>query len=93
MDKMSCSNGRTSIGHGMESDGLPSLTTRKRILGYITSLAGELGVSLDDSQLAEELDKRDQLAKFRSQFHIPTVGELIEEGGYVYRVSHKLDNK
>ena len=33
-------------------------------------------MALDDEQLAVELDSRDQLARFRSQFHLPTVGEL-----------------
>ena len=33
-------------------------------------------MALDDEKLAVELDSRDQLAKFRSQFHVPTVGEL-----------------
>ena len=55
---------------------LPSLSTREDIQAYLTSLAGELGMALDDEQLAVELDSRDQLARFRSQFHVPTVGEL-----------------
>ena len=56
---------------------LPSLRTREEVQSYLTGLAGELGVALDDRQLAAELDKRDQLAKFRSQFHIPTVGSIV----------------
>ena len=57
--------------------GLPSLRTREDVQSYLTGLAGDLGVALDDEQLAAELDKRDQLAKFRNQFHIPTVGILL----------------
>ena len=63
------------------SGGLPSLRTREEVQGYITGLAGELGVSLDDGGVAAELDRRDQLAKFRHQFHYPTVGELLEKEG------------
>ena len=58
------------------SPSLPSLSRREDIQSYLTSLAGELGMALDDEQLAVELDSRDQLARFRSQFHLPTVGEL-----------------
>ena len=58
------------------SPSLPSLSRREDIQSYLTSLAGELGKALDDEQLAMELDSRDQLARFRSQFHLPTVGEL-----------------
>ena len=66
-------------GGGGDTDGypnLPSLSTREDIQAYLTGLASELGLALDDQQLAVELDSRDQLAKFRSQFHVPTVGEL-----------------
>ena len=59
------------------SAGLPSLKTREEVQSYLTGLAGELGVALDNRQLAAELDRRDQLAKFRSQFHIPTVGSIV----------------
>ena len=55
---------------------LPSLSTREDIQAYLTSLASELGMKLDDEQLAVELDSRDQLARFRNQFHVPTVGQL-----------------
>ena len=58
------------------SPNLPSLSTREDVQAYLTGLAGELGMALDDQQLAVELDSRDQLARFRSQFHVPTVGEL-----------------
>ena len=60
---------------------LPSLTTRQDVQAYITGLAGEVGANLDDRQLATELDKRDQLAKFRSQFYIPKVGDVREKQG------------
>ena len=76
----------SSTGEGHSTGGLPSLTTREDVQCYITRLAEELGVSLNDSRLAEELDKRDQLAKFRSQFHIPTVGELTGKAGGTYQI-------
>ena len=66
-------------GGGGDTDGypnLPSLSTREDIQAYLTGLASELGMALDNEQLAVELDSRDQLAKFRNQFHVPTVGEL-----------------
>jgi hypothetical protein len=55
---------------------LPSLSTREDVQAYLTGLAGELGMALDDEQLAVELDSRDKLARFRNQFHVPTVGQL-----------------
>ena len=64
---------------GDSGGALPSLRTREEVQGYITGLADQLGVSLDDGEIAAELDKRDQLARFRSQFHYPTVGELLEK--------------
>ena len=72
-------SGRTVRSDGGDTDcspNLPSLSTREDVQAYLTSLAGELGMALDDEQLAMELDSRDQLARFRSQFHVPTVGEL-----------------
>ena len=72
-------SGRIVLSDGGDTDcspKLPSLSTREDIQAYLTGLVGELGMALDDEQLAVELDSRDQLAKFRSQFHVPTVGEL-----------------
>ena len=71
-------------GIGVRSNGsdtdcspkLPSLSTREDVQAYLTGLASELGMKLDDEQLAVELDSRDQLARFRNQFHVPTVGQL-----------------
>ena len=72
-------SGRIVHSDGGDTDcspNLPDLSTREDIQTYLTSLAGELGMALDDEQLAVELDRRDQLARFRSQFHVPTVGQL-----------------
>ena len=55
---------------------LPSLSTREDVQAYLTGLASELGMKLDDEQLAVELDSRDRLAQFRNQFHVPTVRQL-----------------
>ena len=60
----------------MES--FPALDSREAIQGYITTLAEKEGVALDDPKLATELDKRDKLVSFRSKFHLPTIGELLE---------------
>ena len=59
---------------------LPSLSTREEVQGFITGLAGQLGVGLDDKHLAAELDKQDQLAELRGQFHVPRVGDLLDKG-------------
>ena len=72
-------SGRIVCSDGGDTDcspNLPTLSMREDIQAYLTGLAGELGMALDDEQLAVELDSWDQLARFRSKFHVPTVGEL-----------------
>ena len=86
-------------GIGVRSDGsdtdcspkLPRLSTREDVQAYLTGLASELGMKLDDEQLAMELDSRDQLARFRTlnQFHVPTVGESGNKwvgSGYQWKI-------
>ncbi len=58
---------------------LPDLRTRHDIQTYLSGVAKELGVSLERDEVAAELDRRDQLAKLRGEFNIPTIGELIDE--------------
>ena len=59
---------------------LPNLKTRDSLRGYLKGLALEIGVrSLTDPQFAEELDRRDELAKFRDEFHVPVISELLSE--------------
>lgn len=69
-------------------EGFPDLDTREAIQDYLSTLAASLGVAVDDSKLATELDKRDELALLRSNFHVPKIGEIIDdaiidEGGFV----------
>ena len=59
-------------------EGLPYFDSREAIQSYISSLAQGEGVELDNVHLASALDKRDKLASFRSKFHVPTIGELLE---------------
>ena len=58
---------------------LPELTTREEVQSFLQSVAAEVGVALEDSRVAEELDKRDELAPFRKKFSFPTIGQLLEE--------------
>ena len=39
----------------------------------------QLGTSLGDVRMAQELDSRDQLAGLRDKFHVPLISELLEE--------------
>lgn len=58
---------------------LPELRTREEIQLYLRGVAESMGVALDSSKVAEELDKRDQLAEFRRKFQLPTIGQLLDE--------------
>lgn len=58
---------------------LPDLRTKEAIHGYIHQLALERGVGVADPWMAQELDRRDKLAGFRSKFHIPTISEFLDE--------------
>lgn len=58
---------------------LPQLATREEIQSYLTGVAAEVGVALEDPRVAEELDKRDELAAFRKKFALPTIGQMLEE--------------
>ena len=57
---------------------LPELRSRGEVQGYLKSVAEEVGMALESSEVAAELDRRDQLAAFRDKFHIPTIGQLLE---------------
>lgn len=57
---------------------LPDLRNREKIQAYLTSVAQEVGGALDSSEVAAELDSRDELAFLRNMFHYPTIGELLE---------------
>ena len=70
---------------------LPNLYTREAIQGYLLDLAQEMGVSLDDVQIAAELDRRDKLAAFRSKFYIPSIGEICEEDKRAKGVNLELE--
>lgn len=63
----------------MEGACLPDLRTRQAVQGYLRGVATEIGVVLSDKGLALELDRRDQLAPFRSKFNIPLLSTLLEE--------------
>ena len=54
--------------------------SREEVQGHLRQLAGELKLALTDPQFAAALDARDELAHFREKFHIPLIGELLEEG-------------
>ena len=54
--------------------------TRNQVQEYLLALVRELNVSLEDPAVAAELDRRDELKRFREKFAVPTVGELLEEG-------------
>ncbi len=58
---------------------LPELTTREEVQSFLRGVAAEVGVALEDSRVAEELDRRDELAPFRKKFSLPTIGQLLEE--------------
>lgn len=58
---------------------LPDLRTREEIQTFLLGVAKEVGVALDSSEVAEELDRRDQLAEFRGKFELPTIGQLLDE--------------
>lgn len=58
---------------------LPELRTRGEIQSYLRSVADEVGMSLHSPRVAEELDRRDQLANFRGKFALPTIGQLLDE--------------
>lgn len=58
---------------------LPDLRTREEIQSYLHGVADEVGVALNSPAVAQELDRRDQLAGFRAKFAVPTIGELLEE--------------
>ena len=58
---------------------LPDLRTRHDIQSYLLGVAKELGVALEKAEVAAELDRRDQLARFREEFNVPTIGELLDE--------------
>lgn len=58
---------------------LPDLRNRDEIQAYLASVAQEVGGALDSSEVAAELDRRDELAPFRKMFHYPTIGEFLEE--------------
>ena len=59
---------------------LPQLATREEVQSYLRGVAAEMGVSLEDPKVAEELDRRDQLAAFRKKFALPKIGQLLDEG-------------
>ena len=58
---------------------IPDLRTKDAIRGYFHGLAQQLGVKWDDEKLARELDLRDELAHLRTSFHVPTIGDLLDE--------------
>lgn len=58
---------------------LPDLRTRDAIQGYLRGVAQLLGVKEDDDAVAAELDQRDCLAHLRNSFHIPSLGQLLNE--------------
>ena len=58
---------------------LPDLRTRESIHGYLRGLAMERGVDISDPWVAQELDRRDKLAGFRSKFNVPLISELLDE--------------
>ena len=57
---------------------LPELETRDEVQKYLQGLAEELGVSLESSELAGELDRRDQLAHLRQKFSMPIIGKMLD---------------
>jgi hypothetical protein len=63
----------------MAEEQLPDLRTREDIQTYLSRVAKEVGVALDSPEVAEVLDRRDQLAGFRGKFELPTIGQLLEE--------------
>lgn len=58
---------------------LPELKSREDVQAYLRSVAEEVGVALESSEVAAELDRRDQLAGFRDKFHVPTIAQLLEQ--------------
>ncbi len=56
----------------------PYLDSKESIQSYLRSVAGEIGVELDDSKLAAALDNKDKLASFRTRFCVPTIGEILD---------------
>lgn len=63
----------------MAKEQLPDLRTRGEIQSYLSRVAGEVAEALESSKVAEELDRRDQLAGFRAKFEVPTIGQLLDE--------------
>ena len=57
---------------------LPDLRRREEVQAYLRDLSSELGLQLCDPQFAAALDSRDQLRRFREEFHVPKIGELLE---------------
>lgn len=57
----------------------PELKSREELQTYLRGVAEERGVSLESAEVAQELDRRDQLATFRKKFAIPTIGQLLDE--------------
>ena len=57
---------------------LPDLRRREEVQAYLRDLSSELGLQLCDLQFAAALDSRDQLRRFREEFHVPKIGELLE---------------
>ena len=76
-----CKIGMASYNPGLRNslEAIPDLRTRDAIRGYLRGLAQQLGVKEEDEWLARELDRRDQLAHLRTSFHIPTIGDLLDE--------------
>jgi kynureninase len=54
--------------------------TKGEVQKYLQATAESLGVKLDSDAFAIELDRRDPLARLRSNFNIPIAGQLLAEG-------------
>ncbi len=53
--------------------------SREEVQGYLNAVAKKIGLPLESLAVASELDKRDPLARFRGNFEVPTIGDLLEE--------------
>ena len=70
---MGTESGRSSIL------AMADLNTRDDVQQYIRQIAQSLGVDEGDDRVAQQLDRQDPLAHLRSCFHIPSIGQLLDE--------------
>lgn len=52
--------------------------TREDVQGFLHQLSRELGFSCSDPKYAAALDQRDDLSHLRAKYHIPLLGQFLE---------------